>query len=291
VSEQEEADRASRVRRFNSRPLVSLRDLEAHADPMFRRAAGTQASTMSALQAIATARLLPHLVEPIPCPMFDDPTLRLHARQFRAERPRRDPEQASLVAGDWEQQWGISIDDDNLTLAVSVVPAQRLREEAQLLRERPTFARVLATVNAIRGTAPEDAVDPRLACMSRDLRSLMDSLSCLDARPATERLTRAWWNAERVRAADLARAWCVMRRPRPTDGLWRTIVALLWYHGWDVDPARNKDVARLKTAWTTWRQKVVHASASAGGDAAARGASKRRAPEGRRSRVRIRRRT
>ena len=288
MGEQEEADRARRVSRFNSWPRFTLSDLVTLSDPRFGRAAGTLASTMSAIQAIATARLLPHRdVEPLTQPMFDDATLRLHARQFRAEQPPRDPERAEVAARDWAQQWGISIDDDNLTLALSVVPAQRLREEAQLLAQRPTFNRVLATLDAIRGTAAKDAVDPRLACICRDLRSLIDDLSCLDARTAAERITRAWWNAQRARAADVAHAWCLMRRARASDGLWRTIVSLLWYHGWDLDPVRRTDVGRLKTAWTTWRLKAGDAS----GDTAARGASRRRAPEGRRSRVRIRRST
>jgi hypothetical protein len=226
---------------------------------------------MSAIQVIATARLLPHLdVEPLTQPMFDDATIRLHAIQFRAERPPRDPERAEVAARNWEEQWEISIDDDNLTLALSVVPAQRLREEAQLLAQRPTFKRVLATLDAIRGTAANDAVDPRLVCICRDLRSLIDGLSCLDARTAAERITRAWWNAQRARAADVAHAWCLMRQARASDGLWRTIVSLLWYHGWDVDPVSRTDVGRLKTAWTTWRQKADDASASARGGTAAR---------------------
>jgi hypothetical protein len=251
--------------------MVSLGDLMARADPRFRRAAGTLASTMSAIHDIATSRLLRDVDAPTQ-PMFDDATLRRHARQFRADRPPRDPKRAELVARDWERQCGISIDDDDLTLAVSVVPAQCLREEAQLFAQRPTFKRVLATLDAIRGTAAEEAVDPRLASICRDLGSLIDGLSCLNAPIAAERITRAWWNAQRARAADVAHAWCLMRPARASDGLWRTIVSLLWYHGWDVDPVRRTDIGRLKTAWTTWRQKAVDASADAGGDTAARGA-------------------
>jgi hypothetical protein len=292
VGEQEEADLARRVSRFNLLPRATLRDLMVRSEPKFRRAAGTLASTMSAIQATATARLLPHRDgEALTQPMVEGATLDLHAIQFRAERPPRDLEHAELVARDWEQQWGISIDDDNLTLAVSVVPAQRLREEAQLFAQRPTLERVLATLDAIRGTGAQDAVDPRLARIGRDLRSLIDDLSCLDARTAAERQTRVWWSDQRARAADVARAWCIARRPRPSDGLWRTIVSLLWYHGWDIDPARHKDVARLKTAWTTWRQKAVAASASSGGNPAPGGRSGPRPPRGRRSRVSNRRRT
>ena len=262
MAEREGPDDASSVRRLKF-PRVTLRDLLALQQPDLRRAAGTLADTMSAVQAAATARLLPQRdIEAPAQPVVEDAALDIHARQFRAELPQRDPERAELVARAWQERWGSSIDDDRLTLAVSVVPAQRLRQEAQLLDKLPALERMLRAMEAISKTTAQNAVDPRLARLCGDLRDLTRELARLDERTAAERMTRAWWSAERTRAADVARAWCVARQPRPSDGLWWTIISLLWYHGWDVDPAKRNDVARLKTAWTTWRHKEVGTSTS-----------------------------
>jgi hypothetical protein len=81
-------------------------------------------------------------------------------------------------------------------------------------------------------------------------RRLLDLLPPPNHPAVAQIMTRAWWTAELVQAADAARSWCVARCRRPPRGLWRHIVELLWYHGWELDPDRQADVSRLKMNWS-----------------------------------------
>src|SRR5262245_20053485 len=193
----------------------------------------------------------------LPGPESEDPTIDVLAAQFRAERPPRDSDRANQIAHAWERQWKTSIEQDELAIEVSVVPTRRLRDEVDFIIE---FHALVSQLDAWAGKAGETAATAASGTPARvatDLKQLRDvarrlvgRLPPLNHPAAATIMTRAWWTAQLVQAADAAHSWCVARCPRPRLGLWWHIVGLLWYHGWDLESHRKADVDRLKMDWS-----------------------------------------
>jgi hypothetical protein len=78
----------------------------------------------------------------------------------------------------------------------------------------------------------------------------LDRLPPLNHPAVAQIMRRAWWTAQLVQVADAAHAWCTARCRRPRRGLWRNIVELLWFHGWDLDPDQKAAIDRLKMDWS-----------------------------------------
>jgi hypothetical protein len=194
------------------------------------------------------------------------------AAQFRAERPRRNPRKAEGIANLWKRQWGTSIEEDHLTVEVSVVPAQRLRDVVEFTTNFPELTELVAhfdtwtSTTAELGGTGETARPGQVASPVEQLRDAVHHMACLLQQgdlSAVEEIKRhggRWWSEQRAHCADAAHAWCVVRRRRPRRGLWQTIAEVLWYHGWDVDPDGPKDVARLKMEWSRRRNRPTPAA-------------------------------
>jgi hypothetical protein len=191
-------------------------------------------------------------------PGVEEPSLELLAAQFRSERPPRDPNRAARIAAAWKRQWQTPIEEDELAVAVSAVPVQRLRDEVKFLTK---YHALVSQLDAWGGNADRTGARAPLAPsapvrLREDIaqlhavaRLLLDRLPPHDHSAVAQIMRRAWWTAQLVQAADAARTRCVARCRRPPRGLWRHIVELLWYHGWDLDPDRQADVSRLKMNW------------------------------------------
>ena len=201
-----------------------------------------------------------------------------HAAQFRAERPRRDPRRAEVIARAWQRQWGTAIEDDRLAVAVSAVPAQRLRDAAGFITKVPGLQELVSQLDAWASTTANgdgtavpgsDHIASRVARLRDTVRQVVHPLWPLDA-SAVAKITshpERWWREQRSRCADAAYAWCVERRRRPRRGLWQNIAEVLWYHGWDVDPGQRDDITRLKMQWSRSRRSRRTPTASTPGGA------------------------